>query len=71
MLKPGGIFLFVDGDLQLYNEKKMALPNTDEEGQPGFCWLQRLFFAWYNSMKSRGASVDGPTIGQVFICMDF
>ncbi|KAH7103025.1 S-adenosyl-L-methionine-dependent methyltransferase [Auriculariales sp. MPI-PUGE-AT-0066] len=33
-----------------------------EEGEPGYSWLQRIFFGAYNSMKNRGAQIDGMTL---------
>jgi len=64
MLRPGGVFLFVDGDLQLYDENFEGL-TVCEEGEPGYSWLQRIFFASYNSMKNRGSQIDGMTLTYV------
>jgi len=64
MLRPGGVFLFADGDLQLYDENFEGLP-VCEEGDPDYSWLQRIFFATYNSMKNRGAHIDGKTLAYV------
>ena len=61
MLRPAGVFLLVDGDVQLYDENFEGLA-VCEEGEPGYSWLQRIFFAVYNSMKNRGAHIDGKTL---------
>ncbi|EJD54030.1 S-adenosyl-L-methionine-dependent methyltransferase [Auricularia subglabra TFB-10046 SS5] len=66
MLRPGGVFLFADGDLQLYNERFEALAAC-EEGEEDYSWLQRIFFATYNSMKNRGAHIDGMTLAPKWI----
>lgn len=64
MLRPGGVFLFGDGDLQLYDENFEGL-TVCEEGDASYSWLQRIFFATYNSMKNRGAAIDGMTLAWV------
>lgn len=61
MLRPGGIFLLADGDLQLYDDNFEGL-SVCEEDDPGYSWLQRIFFATYNSMKNRGAAIDAMTL---------
>ena len=53
-----------DGDLQLYDENFEGL-TVCEEGEPGYSWLQRIFFAAYNSMKNRGSQIDGMTLWYV------
>lgn len=55
MLRPGGIFLFADGDLQLYNERFESLPLCGEF-EEDFSALQRIFFAY--ASRSRHACIN-------------
>lgn len=43
--------------MQLYDEWQEPLAYA-EEGTPEFSWTHRVFFAAYNAMKNRGASID-------------
>jgi ubiquinone/menaquinone biosynthesis C-methylase UbiE len=56
VLRPGGVLLFADGEMQLYDEEKQPLP-VAEPGEESFSWTQRVFHATYNSMKTRGSQV--------------
>lgn len=42
ILRPGGVFLSMEGDMQLYNEHKEKVL-AEEPGEPGFFWLQKYF----------------------------
>lgn len=53
MLRPGGVFLFVDGDLHLYSETHEQLP-WREQGEPGFSWLLRVFQYTFQTFQARG-----------------
>lgn len=56
VLRPGGVLLFADGEMQLYDAEKRPLP-VAEPGEESFSWTQRVFHATYNSMKTRGSQV--------------
>ncbi|KAH9857175.1 hypothetical protein C2E23DRAFT_881638 [Lenzites betulinus] len=60
-LRPGGVVISGDGDMQLFDEWKQPLAYV-EEGSPGFYWTHRVFFAAYNAMKNRGGSIDSPSM---------
>ncbi|KAI0807727.1 S-adenosyl-L-methionine-dependent methyltransferase [Fomes fomentarius] len=60
-LRPEGILLLGDGDMQLYDEWQEPLAYA-EEGSPGFSWTHRVFFAGYNAMKNRGGSIDSTSM---------
>ncbi|TBU35695.1 S-adenosyl-L-methionine-dependent methyltransferase [Dichomitus squalens] len=58
-LRPGGVVIVGDGDLQLYDQYQQPLAYA-EQGTPGFSWITRIFFATYNAMKNRGGNIDCP-----------
>ncbi|KAI8989708.1 S-adenosyl-L-methionine-dependent methyltransferase [Trametes punicea] len=60
-LRPGGVVIVGDGDMQLFDEWQQPLAYV-EEGTPGFSWTHRMFFAAYNAMKNRGGSIDSPSM---------
>ncbi|KAI0780653.1 S-adenosyl-L-methionine-dependent methyltransferase [Trametes elegans] len=60
-LRPGGVVIVGDGDMQLFDEWQCPLAYV-EEGSPGFTWTHRVFFAAYNAMKNRGGSIDSPSM---------
>ncbi|OSD08574.1 S-adenosyl-L-methionine-dependent methyltransferase [Trametes coccinea BRFM310] len=60
-LRPGGVVIVGDGDMQLFDEWQQPLSYV-EEGAPGFSWTHRMFFAAYNAMKNRGGSIDSPSM---------
>ncbi|KAF8590068.1 S-adenosyl-L-methionine-dependent methyltransferase [Ramaria rubella] len=61
VVRPGGVLLFADGEMQLYDEHQQPLP-VSEPGDELFSWTQRVFHATYNSMKTRGSQVDTPSL---------
>jgi len=61
VVRPGGVLLFADGEMQLYDENKQPLPIA-EPGEESFSWTQLVFHATYNSMKTRGSQVDTPAL---------
>ena len=54
VVRPQGVLLFADGDMQLYDEQQQPLP-VSEPGEETFSWTQRIFHAAYNAMKMRGS----------------
>jgi hypothetical protein len=56
VVRPGGVLLFADGEMQLYDEHQQPLP-VSEPGDELFSWTQLVFHAAYNSMKMRGSQV--------------
>ncbi|OCH94926.1 S-adenosyl-L-methionine-dependent methyltransferase [Obba rivulosa] len=60
VLRPGGVLLVGDGEMQLYDEDRQPLsynPNS-----PGCSWTQKVFFSAYNAMKNRGGNIDSPSM---------
>ncbi|KAL5529605.1 hypothetical protein ACEPAG_5590 [Sanghuangporus baumii] len=57
-VRPGGILLYTEGNLEMYNEKGTAQEPAFGDGAPGQSWLARATFEAYNLMKSRGSSLD-------------
>ncbi|KDQ60927.1 hypothetical protein JAAARDRAFT_173301 [Jaapia argillacea MUCL 33604] len=66
VLRPGGVLLLADGEMQLYDANKVAMAVV-EPGEPGFSWTQRIFFATYNSMKNRGSCIDSPHMSPTWL----
>ncbi|KAH8106814.1 S-adenosyl-L-methionine-dependent methyltransferase [Cristinia sonorae] len=66
VLRPGGVLLLGDGDMQIFDETRQPIAYA-EEGQPGFSWTHRIFFAAYNAMKSKGGSVDSPSMNPTWL----
>ena len=65
-LRPGGVVLLGDGEMQLYDEWQEPLAYS-EQGSPNFSWLHSIFFAGYNAMKTRGGSVDSPSMNPTWL----
>ncbi|PCH37869.1 S-adenosyl-L-methionine-dependent methyltransferase [Wolfiporia cocos MD-104 SS10] len=65
-LRPGGVLLLADGEQQLYDEDQRPMPLSDH-GEPGFSWCHRVFFASYNAMKTRGGSIDSPSMSPTWL----
>lgn len=65
-LRPGGVILLADGDMQLYDDQQRPMP-FKTLGEPGFSWTHKVFFASYNAMKSRGSSVDPPLMNPTWL----
>ena len=62
-LRPGGMLILGDGEMQLYDEQRCPLPYSDT----GASWTQKVFFAGYNAMKNRGGHVDCPTMNPTWL----
>ncbi|KAG9029513.1 hypothetical protein FRB95_005234 [Tulasnella sp. JGI-2019a] len=52
MLRPGGIYLSIEADLQLFDENFEAI-TAQNEGEPGFTWLQKVAHASHAAFKER------------------
>ncbi|PIL24243.1 hypothetical protein GSI_13996 [Ganoderma sinense ZZ0214-1] len=65
-LRPGGVVLLGDGEMQLYDEHQVPLAYA-EQGTPGFSWTTRVFFAAYNAMKNRGGSIDSSVMSPTWL----
>ncbi|KAI0797651.1 S-adenosyl-L-methionine-dependent methyltransferase [Abortiporus biennis] len=66
VLRPGGVILLGDGDMQLYDETMRPVPYS-EPGQPNFSYTHRIFFAAYNAMKNRGGSIDSASMSPTWL----
>ncbi|RDX56492.1 S-adenosyl-L-methionine-dependent methyltransferase [Lentinus brumalis] len=65
-LRPGGVVLLGDGEMQLYDEWQEPLAYS-AQGSSDFSWLHSVFFAGYNAMKTRGGSVDSPSMNPTWL----
>ena len=66
VLRPRGVILVGDGEMQLYDEQKRPMSFSDL-GQPGFSWTHMILFAAYTAMKNKGGSVDSPLMGPTWL----
>ncbi|KAG9048515.1 hypothetical protein FS837_012705 [Tulasnella sp. UAMH 9824] len=57
ILRPGGVYLTVEGDMQLHDENRNPLPLINE-GEPGFTYTVRIFYAILEAMRARGPGID-------------
>ncbi|KAG8880755.1 hypothetical protein FRB97_000548 [Tulasnella sp. 331] len=61
-LRPGGLILVADGDLQLLKDdltpQDICLDDGVNDHAPEFSWFSRVFFEAYTFMKERGLEVD-------------
>lgn len=55
-LRPGGILLLGEGEMQLYDEQQRPVSFSETTSS----WTERVFFAGYNAIKTRGGSIDAP-----------
>lgn len=62
-LRPTGVLLLGDGEMQLYDEQKRPVSFSD----PTSSWTHRIFFASYNAMKNRGGSIDSPSMSPTWL----
>ncbi|KAG8940678.1 hypothetical protein FRC04_005090 [Tulasnella sp. 424] len=57
ILRPGGVFLTVAGDMQIHDENHNMLPLINE-GEPGFTYTLRFVHAIRDAMRARGPGVE-------------
>ncbi|KAJ3553866.1 hypothetical protein NM688_g3394 [Phlebia brevispora] len=62
-LRPSGVLLLGDGEMQLYDEQKRPISFSE----PNPSWTHRIFFAAYNAMKNRGGSPDAPSMSPTWL----
>ena len=62
-LRPGGMLLLGDGEMQLYDERRRPLQYTERDAS----WTHRIFFAAYNAMRNRGGSIDSPSMSPTWL----
>jgi len=54
ILRPGGVFLSLEGDMQLYNERKEKI-TAQNPGEEGFSYLQKFFKMTVSMVKDVGS----------------
>ncbi|KAG8936007.1 hypothetical protein FRC03_001216 [Tulasnella sp. 419] len=70
MLRPGGVFIVSKCNLQLVDGNTWApLPNNNE-GEPGFTWLQRVLTTARNCITLRGGHEEGPLLWRPLLTND-
>ncbi|KAG9016617.1 hypothetical protein FRB90_002778 [Tulasnella sp. 427] len=57
VLRAGGVFLALDGDVFLWDENFKLIPPLDES-EPGFSWTNRLIYAIRDALRARGPGID-------------
>ncbi|KAH8116984.1 S-adenosyl-L-methionine-dependent methyltransferase [Phellopilus nigrolimitatus] len=57
-VRPGGVLLFMEGNLEIQNEQMTGQEAAFGDAAPGQSWLARSTFEAYNLMKARGSYVD-------------
>ncbi|KIO32959.1 hypothetical protein M407DRAFT_18115 [Tulasnella calospora MUT 4182] len=57
VLRPGGVLLTVDCDMQAYGENQEPI-TAMREGEPGFSWMNLLLVATFQAMISRNPRVN-------------
>ncbi|KAG8894856.1 hypothetical protein FRC01_012703, partial [Tulasnella sp. 417] len=57
ILRPGGVFLTLAGNMQIYDENHNALPLINE-GEPGFTYTLRFTHAIFDAMMARSPGID-------------
>lgn len=55
--------LLGDGEMQLYDEQKRPISFSE----PSSTWTGRMFFAAYNAMKTKGGSIDSPSMSPTWL----
>ncbi|KAG8872852.1 hypothetical protein FRB97_007287 [Tulasnella sp. 331] len=71
MLRPGGVYLSMEVEMQIFDENYEAITATDED-EPNFSWLQKVMAAAYCAFKERspGGIDAGPLIPRWLKSMD-
>ncbi|KIP12259.1 hypothetical protein PHLGIDRAFT_328195 [Phlebiopsis gigantea 11061_1 CR5-6] len=62
-LRPGGMIILGDGEMQLYDEERRPLSYSEADAS----WTQRVFFAGYNASKNKGGNIDCPTMNPTWL----
>lgn len=62
-LRPGGMLILGDGEMQLYDEQRHPLQYSERDSS----WTQRIFFAAYNAMRNRGGSIDSHSMSPTWL----
>ncbi|QRV74817.1 hypothetical protein RhiJN_17527 [Ceratobasidium sp. AG-Ba] len=57
-LRPGGVILIVEGDLQLCSYTREPQEIAYGDGDPNKSWMARMLWEAFTTMKSRGSHVD-------------
>ncbi|GBE82130.1 S-adenosyl-L-methionine-dependent methyltransferase [Sparassis latifolia] len=66
VLRPEGVLLLGDGDMQLYDEDQRPI-SLSEPGTPGFSWTNKVFFAAYSAMKTKGGDIDSSSMNPTWL----
>lgn len=57
-LRPGGVLILGEGEMQLYDAQQRPLSYSESTSS----WTERIFFAGYNAVKTRGGSIDASSM---------
>ncbi|KAG8953825.1 hypothetical protein FRC04_001455 [Tulasnella sp. 424] len=57
MLRPGGVFIIMDGPLTTFDEDRQPM-ECKEEGQPGFSWFRKTFYHMREVLVTRNPNME-------------
>lgn len=69
-LRPGGIILVVEGDLQLFSHTREPQEIAYGDGDPNKSWMARMLFEAFNTMKARGSHIDANINLYSWLCQN-
>ncbi|CUA75923.1 hypothetical protein RSOLAG22IIIB_01926 [Rhizoctonia solani] len=69
-LRPGGLILAVEGDLQLFSYNREPQEIAYGDGDRSKSWMARMLFEAFTTMKGRGSHVDANVNLYNWVCQD-
>ncbi|KAJ1307327.1 hypothetical protein OPQ81_001433 [Rhizoctonia solani] len=69
-LRPGGLILVVEGDLQLCSHLREPQEIAYGDGDSNKSWMARMLFEAFSTMKSRGSHVDANVNLYNWLCQN-
>ncbi|CAE7204455.1 unnamed protein product [Rhizoctonia solani] len=69
-LRPGGLILAIEGDLQLFSPTREPQEIAYGDGDRSKSWMARMLFEAFTTMKARGSHVDANVNLYNWVCQD-
>ncbi|CEL55224.1 hypothetical protein RSOLAG1IB_01232 [Rhizoctonia solani AG-1 IB] len=69
-LRPGGLILVIEGDLQLFSYTREPQEIAYGDGDRNRSWMARMLFEAFTTMKSRGSHVDANANIYNWLCQN-
>ncbi|CAE6427015.1 unnamed protein product [Rhizoctonia solani] len=69
-LRPGGLILVVEGDLELFSYTREPQEIAYGDGDRNKSWMARMLFEAFSTMKSRGSHVDANANLYNWLCQN-